>query len=275
METSITTTDRTNILAMAKSLRDGERPQQFPTLKMRNSKNPTSSVKKGEFYTSKIVDGKEDITPLGANPHVVILHRRYSYSYFNKETEKLEAFTNEIDGFHPNQKVDLTIIAPGGSKTLQSFMWPEFKQWKAQDEELGKKLTFKNIMYCVLGDPKPENVCRLFVSNASVTGVKDGEKTGDYKNPLLGSFTEFSKMFTYSGTEYCMSVCELGSQWLETNEYYLVTFKALMDNPETDECIALLGGLLKSFTPQKNVVIEPSEVHFGVPELVDSKDLPF
>lgn len=243
--TALAPADQNRLLSQARGEVSRPRLPQFPTIKMRNAKSTMKDIKKGEFALVKNIEGEggksEDVTPLGPTPKIVILKRRFSYSYYDEDTQELVAWTNEIDRFAEGQIVKLA-HKRGGKKTVRSFTWPEFKAWKEQADE-GKKLTFRNVLYVCVGEPKIENLARLFVSNASVTGVTDGEKTGDYKHPLPGSFLDFEKPISWSQSAYFECVCELGSTWLEQNEYYLMTFKNAGPNESMDATLPIYGML--------------------------------
>jgi hypothetical protein len=245
MENALVPSQRQELLRMMRDEVPAPRLPDYPTIKMRNAKSSLKEIEKGEFCLLKKVDGKEEkeITKLGTNPRVIILKRRYSYSYYDEDTDTLVAWTNELDGFNPSQVVKLARKGPNG-KTVQTFTWPEFKAWKEQDP-LGKLLTFRNILYVIVGEPKIENLARLFVSNASVTGVRDGDKTGSYSDPLPDSFIAFEKPISFGNSAYSEYICELGSKWLEQNEYYLTTFKVVGPNDLLDETAAVYALLRK------------------------------
>lgn len=246
MSTALTTQEHDHLLSLARAQVGRPRLPDYPTLKMRNAKSSLKDVEKGAYCIVRKVekDGTmaEDIQAIDGNPELIILKRRYSYSYYDEEMDSLVAWTNELDGFTPDQTVKLARKGPNG-KEIQTFNWPKFKEWKKSDP-LGQKLGFKNILYVCLGLPKVENLARLFVSNASVTGVKDGEKTGDYKNPLPGSFIDFEKPLSWSGSSYLERVCQLGSKWLDQNEYYLMTFTDIGENKNIADTLPLFKLLM-------------------------------
>lgn len=243
----LTPTERA--IAKAKQQLGQNRMPLVPSLKLQNKgSTAVEGVKEGEFFVTwreKKDDGKfEDVAvALGAHPEIVILQRLYSYSWYRKESAgkpgRLMAWTNEIESFWPEkpdgtpQTVYLMVNPDNASAPHVEFRgnYQEFKSHKEanyKDRDGDNLLKFKNVLYVYLDVPGHDDkkVFRFFIGNSSVTGVPDGAKTGDYKNPEPQSLLSFiaglqsSEPNVFFGTK-----CRLGSRLKSGGiEYYLTTF---------------------------------------------------
>jgi hypothetical protein len=239
--TALTTVEQQKYLQDLRSEVGGTRLPQYPKIAMVNDKSEVKGMVKGEYYTSEQMKNDageyETITKsIGTNPEIVLLRRRYSYSFYSKKQDKLLAWTCELDDFKQNVCL---LNNSTGTPTLEfSGSFREFKTYadqKYRDQEGKNLLKFRNVFY-VLFQGK---VYRLFVSNASITGIPSGEDHGDYKNPQEGSFLLFEKLLQASQMHYSERVLRLGSQLKEGDSYYLMTFADAGENLNIVEAINL------------------------------------
>jgi hypothetical protein len=231
-----------------------ERQSTFlPTLKLKNvGGDAIEGVKDGEYFVTfqeEDDDGnkKKRVISVGANPAITIIKRLYTYSWYREakgETPaRLMAWTNELEAFtdiKPNGErqevvlVDNSQISGSGvdePKIVYDGNYKGFKEYKDQnyrDRDGDNLLKFRNVLYVYLPvDGTDKCVFRFYVSNASVTGVKDGAKSGDYKNPEDGSLLKFIESVQASehGILYGTKA-KLGSRYKSGGiPYYLATFE--------------------------------------------------
>ena len=286
--TSLTTAEQQKYLQDLRSEVGGARLPQYPKISMVNAKSEVRGMVKGEYYTSESVKNDkgeyETMTKsIGTNPEIVLLRRRYSYSLYSKSQDKLLAWTCELDNF--DQQVCLVNNA-SGSPTLEfSGSYQDFKAYKDskyRDIEGRNLLKFRNVFYVLFGG----RIYRLFVSNASITGIPAGEKHGDYKNAQEGSFLLFEKQLQAAQVHYSERIIRLGSQIKEGDSYYLMTFADAGDNPNIAQAIearqqldadlrqrfAQDFGSLLAGQIQKDAVIEAEPVYASETKI---EDLPF
>lgn len=202
----------------------------------------------GEFYVTSYRrdedsgDYQKKFTNIGRDPEVILIKRLYSYSCYNKKDKKVVAWTNEFEGFTANDEVFL-IRKPNGTPHLETRLpYPEFKQYRVKkyyDDLEGKnKLSFRNVFYALYKG----RLCRMFVSNASITGVPEGEDHGDYKNPQPGSFVQFERGLRDDQgyvRHYSERKIRLGSIHNAKKDYYLMSFTDVGATPEAELIQAL------------------------------------
>jgi hypothetical protein len=221
----------------------------IPTIKLKNSMSKVKGVKKGHFFTTEEIDGEVKHTDLGETVEVVILNRYYTYSNYDKDTEKLVAWTNEIIDFDSN--VCVYVPQEGSAPTTEIMHFTDFKTLKKNDK--WGRMTFKNVLYVLLN----EKVYRMFISNASNTGVVDGDKYGDFDNPLPDSLMKFCDKVGAQAGCFTDKICILGANWLEDNNYYTISFN-VGDTPKVDaEAYAI--SLEKFHTATHNAVLPTRE----------------
>lgn len=249
--TALTTEQQQQYLQELRSEVGGTRLPQYPKIAMVNDKTDVGSLKnamrdsngqllKGQFYTSdQIKDGDEYKTvnvSIGMNPEVVLLRRRYSYSFYSKTQKKLLAWTCELDDF--KQQVALVNNSSGSPQLEFSGSFQDFKAYREknyQDKEGKNVLKFRNVFYLMFNGL----IHRMFVSNASITGIPPGEDHGDYKNAQAGSFLLFEKIVAAAGMHFSERVLRLGSQQKQGDSYYLMTFADAGENLKIVEAIDL------------------------------------
>jgi hypothetical protein len=240
--TALTTADQQKYLQELRSEVGGSRSPQYPKIAMVNDKTEVKGMQKGEYYTSEQVkddsgEYKTVTKSIGMSPEIVLLRRRYSYSLYSKSQEKLLAWTCELDDF--KQEVCLVNNSTGTPTVEFSGSFKAFKEYayqKYRDPVEGKNLLkFRNVFYVMYQG----KVYRLFVSNASITGIPAGEKHGDYKNPQAESFLLFEKLIQAAEMHYTERVIRLGSKLKEGDSYYLMTFADAGENVQIGESIEL------------------------------------
>jgi len=261
---------RQEIMAKVRGeFRGGTKVPFIQQIKMKNVKNPLDQFEKGEWYTIKENDeGEKVYESIGTEPEVVILKRCYSYSMYDKDNEKMLAWTNEIDGFSAFHNVCVVSMEHG--KPEAAFVG-DFKKFQAAkkdiERQLGYKFKFVNVLYVLYKD----EVYRLIVSGASVTGVKDGEKYGSYQDVQPGSLEDFKNYIVSSESEcYFFTRCKLGHKFLKKNEYYVSTFTTAgaVADAERDRMLLLFSKV--EDTIQKLFMVRFAPLLAGRPETDDS-----
>lgn len=220
----------------------------FPQLKLCNSMSDIDGVKKGEYFT--VIEQKNDadeyekaIDNIGKEPEIVILERRYSYSIYDQDLEKMIAWTNELDGFSQDHPVYVISNKDDGPRLLTRASFPQFKANKeALESELGGKFKFRNILYVYL--PSKDKVFKMFVSNGSVTGIADTDKYGSYQNVQPGSFEDFKNYIVNASEpdQFFGTRCRLGSREHKKG-FLLMTFNAVGPVKDIEAMFRLYVGL--------------------------------
>lgn len=229
-----------------------KRPPQMPQLRMYNvkAKENIPGVELGEWFIDEyVVDettkkGEKIRTPLGAHPSVLILKARYSYKLYDKDADRLVGWTNELDPMDRDQLVRIVYHDGNEARVIATLTKREFKDLKDRartkskkldetltlEEKIASRLKYTNVIYVYL--PEADRGLRLIVSNASGTGVPDGEaKFGSFDDPQPLSFSEFKDKMTAERPEVLFKhYCILGSRKkLDVKgelEYYLMQFEA-------------------------------------------------
>lgn len=230
-----------------------QRLPSIPGFKLSN-KGSKDDVPEQHFYLSaskKNDQGEfeDQIIDVGTEPVITILHRRYSYSWYRKENKakglpgRLMAWTNEIEGFGPDQRVMLVNNREEGVDPFIEYDG-DFQGFKAhqnshyQGPDGRTLLKFRNVLYVWYYHPERErHLYRMFIGNSSVTGVPRGAEQGDYKNPEPRSLLKFIETLRTSepGGVLFGSKCKLGSH-LQTGgiEYYITEFENAGPTPENE-----------------------------------------
>ncbi len=258
----------------------------FPTIpQIRLVNKDMKQAKEGTYFIEKRNGENVEVTSIGENPIIVILYRTYTYSYFTPE-DGLIAWTSDIHGFGQMDEVTLYKKLNGKVEIDFEGSYPEFKAFAAQkyttiDPVTGKPkklLKFKTVLYVSYEG----QVYKMFVSNASSSGVLDGLPSFDKAQPKsLQVFMDTcwkSKSLPYEFTVM------LGSQYIEsTKPYYIMTFShagnQLVDDlrnsiklsQEAQKAIIMIDTARKNYNKKEDPL-----AHEGLQaEEVDPADLPF
>ena len=232
MSTQLLSPEQTEALNKARRMNAKPRPPVVPELKL--VQTDIGNIKAGNYIikTYNPETKESDITKIGENPKVTILHRAYSYSYFDEVDKELKAWTNEFTGF---TNLDQTFLfSKKDGKAVAEFQgnYPQLKRYKNENYCFKKGanvmslLKFRTILY-VLYAGKPY---RMFVSNASNSGIDpDTGKPADMGRPMEGSLGKFCQEVSHSDANaFFEHTCALGSTKIEPEgkpAYYLMTFK--------------------------------------------------
>ncbi len=230
--------------ALAKMRKANAKPQisAMPEIKFKQSDKEMGDLSKGNYYLKTFENETVKMKDIGPNPEIVILHRAYTYSYYDEDAETLRAWTSDIDSFDDFGTVYLFEKLPDGKVRIEkegsyqavkpSIKSPKYQMTKG--EKVKNLMKFQSVLYVLYEGI----VCRMFVSNASAVGIKEGEKFPDFDNPQLLSLEHF--VSTTRGEEVSALsefVCKLGSIYKKdsTVPYYILTF----ENVGRNEDIAL------------------------------------
>jgi hypothetical protein len=249
--------EQQNVLAKARQVASRPNVQRVPELRLYNTMMKVDGVQIGEYFIQEWdTEAKEQkITPIGPNPKIAILHRCYSYSYFDEDAKdashpkgRLIAWTTEFNGFTALDTVTLFSSDGKDTKVEQQGSYKEIKAYINQkyvvqkpNGSIKKLMKFTNVLY-VMYEGK---VYRMFVSNASAAGV-DGDEGADFKNPQPESLLDYlGKASEVREAAYFENQCELGSRFVEgERQYYLMLFKLVGPNPDLVAAIDTYGKLL-------------------------------
>ncbi len=249
--TALTNAETQRALQHARSQVAGPRLPQIATIRMKNDKSDVKEFEKGEYFIERSQKNEESgetekvRKSIGMNPEVSIIRRLYSYSFYSEAEERLMAWTNEFEGFTFNDIVYL--INNEKTPTRLEFHAP-YQEFKAYAQEhykdrSGKNLLkFKNVFYVWYEG----ELFRMFISNASITGIPAEEKHGDYKNPQPGCFLNFEKtLLDEQGLQraYFEAKCRFGSKQKDGDSFYIMTF----ENAGPPENIAGLVAVWQQF----------------------------
>lgn len=236
MSTALTVSEENDLLKIAIAEVGGKSLPIIPQIGMVNNMSDVEGMSIGEYYIRRSVeeDGERKTVyqSIGFKPELIILLRRYTYSRFSKSQDKLIAWTNELEGFSDDDMVHL-INNKGEKPQLEtSLPYPQFKSYinrTYRDDEGKMTLKFKNVLYV-----KYENeIYRMFLSNASVTGIPAGEDHGDYKNPQKGSFTAWERTLKAPEPQaYFFRTVKMGQSEVQGKDYRLMTFEDLGMNDD-------------------------------------------
>src|SRR3990167_674243 len=252
--TTLQTTQLNSILSRARTEVGIDRLPFIPVMKLSNKGNQSIKISEHEtidipeqhFYISYVEENQDEgtakrVIDIGENPEVVIIKRRYSYSFYSKTEDKLVAWTNEIDQFSLLQEV--RIINNFGDAPFTEFLgtYFQFKKYK-NDKYISKdgrqELRFRNILYIYFPNEfTDKKIFRLFVGNSSVTGVPEGEIQGSYKKPEPQSLLDFAKKVSVSEPNvFFKTKCRLGSKYHAGDiDYYMITFEPCGNVENFDE----------------------------------------
>src|SRR5687768_17617107 len=80
--------------ALLNRIKPKPRLPRIPELRLYNTMMDVPDVERGEYFLSRYNPEakKNDITPIGPNPKVVILRKLNSYSYYNEKLKRLVAW---------------------------------------------------------------------------------------------------------------------------------------------------------------------------------------
>lgn len=191
METELSTTESKALSTLTPELqakldrdrsRGGNQYPAIPLIRLAN-KDQTQCAEGEYFIETKVKDGEWEIQKLGKNPELVVLYQTRTYSYFDRESNQLVAWTSDIHGYGDNNVV--LYLKTDGKVTIDfDGTFNEFKSYRTKFDVINpatglKKeslLKFKNVLY-VLFEGK---VCKMYVTNASAVGVQpDGKPSFD------------------------------------------------------------------------------------------------
>lgn len=284
--------ERQAILDEARSQNKRAFTPRIPELRLTNKEMET--VPSGEYYLQEYdsVERKKIITPIGANPEIVILRKATTYSYYSDKLERLVAWTSDIYGY--SEYDDIVLFKNDGATQFIEFKgsYPEFKAYSLKhytitnpvEDRTEKLLSFKTVLY-VLYEKK---VYRMFVTNTGVAGVAAGEKRPAFGNPQPLSLTHFLDSVSDSSSgersaACCESICKLGSVFVDdtTIPYYMMQFTEATKKPDIEFVLdmyaqlktdlqVLLAEDIKRMTSPNKVAVEITP-----PYAIDPSSLPF
>lgn len=213
----------------------------MPSIKLKGSEKKVEGLTRGNYYIETYENEEKKVRDIGPNPVVTILHRCYTYSYYDEDAKQLVAWTSEIDDFGSGEEVYIFWKKSGKAAAEFRGSFKEFKAYKEQHyttEVKNKRkslLKFQNCLY-VLFDGQ---VCRLFVKNTGVCGVAPGTNIPDFDNVQPHSLEDF--IASTRGMEMEAALlefsCQLGSKFIEDAEqpFYIMTFKNAGPNEKLPE----------------------------------------
>jgi len=235
-ETALTTQAEQSLLKLARSKTGTARIPLPPSIKMVNHKGEIKGMEYGEYYIE--TQEKEDNNEyqkvqksIGMNPEVILLLRLYTYTMYSETENKPLYWTNEFADFKAmvyliNNTIEQQYLQFSGS-------YPDFKKYKVEkftDKKGKSELKFRNVFYVSY----EKKIYRIFVSNASITGIPSGEKHGDYKDPQASSFLKFEESLETMDDGFRQAFlevnCKLGSIKVQDEDYYLMTFENIGKN---------------------------------------------
>lgn len=243
----------------------------IPEIKL--AQQDTSGVKAGEYYTQEYDSVKKEkvFKNIGKNPHIVILKKAATYSYYDEKSKTLVAWTSDIEGYSEYHNV---ILFKNGEKPFIEFKgsYPEFKAYSLKNytvtntvtNNVEKLLSFKTVLYVLFN----EKVYRMFVPNTGVAGVADGEKTGDFKNPQVLSLTHFLDSSSDMSSEAQSgaifdTVCEMDSKLIpSTVDFWIMQFKNTEIKPDK---VSVVSTCMQLTEDLKNLLREDIQRMGGLP----------
>lgn len=265
--TAVLSPEDQEVLRQARQLNARPEVISFDTIKLKNSEKKLidmfgQPIPRGH-YLIETYDAEKKAKlyrALGEHPEIVVLHRCYTYSYY-EDGVGLVAWTSDIQGFTDADRVVLFSKKSGKAAVEFDGTYPEFKQYAASHYvsrglKERKLLQFQNLLYVLFEGV----VYRMFVTNASAAGIPAGEKGPSFKDPQPGSLLSFIE--TTRGTEMdgalCEWVCRLGSQFKDDAEqpFYLATFENAGANPKLSEALAQLKKLMTDMVKQQKDAVE-------------------
>lgn len=218
------------VLRQARQLNAKPSVPSYSSLKLKNSAKEVEGLTRGHFFIESFDGENKQFHTLGANPEVIILHRAYTYSYYDEDAG-LVAWTSEIQGFDDSDFCVLYAKKDGKAEIRYEGGYPGLKRFMAEKYVVtmpsGKEkklMKFQNLLYVLYKN----QVYRMFVSNASAAGIAPGEKAPDFKKPQLLSLQHF--IDTTRGAQMdaalCEFACTLGSKFINDAEqpYHIMTF---------------------------------------------------
>ena len=131
----------------------------------------------------------EKVRELVKDPKIIILRKRYSYSYYDSTKNSLELWTNELDTFDASQPV-VVFDKQKDLKKPEIMTYAEFKdaklnraEWvKVERGEARSLFTFVTVLYIVVDGI----IAKFFVKMSSLIG-QQADGTYDFKSPMPGS----------------------------------------------------------------------------------------
>jgi hypothetical protein len=250
------TPEQQEALQNARSLNKRPSAPSIPQIKVASPSSEIEGVAPGNFYT-EVYDPETEkniLTDIGVNPAVVILHRAYMYSYYDKDSNKLLAWTSDIQGFSKFDKVYLYSIDgekagvewDGGYQDFKKYIKENYTMENKRTGKVENLLKFRNVLYVLHGGM----VFRMFASNASVTGIAKDSTMPDYKKPQINSLIHFCDLAGVESGDTALfeSVCELGTELRKNGEvrFYLITFRFAGPNPKLANAVDCWNALLAS-----------------------------
>lgn len=238
---------------LEKSRKVNSRPTvpNIPSIKLKNSEKKVEGLTRGYYFTETYENEEKKTRDIGPNPVVSILHRCYTYSYYDDDKDMLIAWTSEIEGF---DSLDPTVYlySKKGDKAVVEYRgpYPVVKKYMKENYSIQKGdkqkslMKFQNCLY-VLFEGK---VYRMFVSNAGAAGIAEGAKGPDFKDIQPKSLTDF--IDSTRGAEMAALYefnCKLGSRFIDDAEqpYHIMTFENIGPNEKIAETVPICRQLEK------------------------------
>jgi hypothetical protein len=242
METALLTPADAEALKAARSLNSRPTVPNIPSIKLKNSEKKVEGLTRGNYFIEDYDGENKTFRDIGPNPVVHILHRCYTYSYYDEDASQLVAWTSEIDGFteydptvylYSKRDGKASVEFCGNYPSVKQYMLANYSVTKGEKQK--SLMKFQNCLY-VLFEGKPY---RMFVSNAGAAGIAEGAKGPDFKHPQKESLQNF--IDTTRGIEMEAALlefdCQLGSRFIEDAEqpYYIMTFTNAGPNEKIPE----------------------------------------
>lgn len=237
MSTALTTPQQQQALAAMRAANAKPTVSSMPEIKFKQTDTEVQGLTKGHYYLKTFENEEVKVRDIGPNPEVVILHRAYTYSYYDEQAETLRAWTSDIDRFddltyaylfEKDDKGTVRIIAEGSYPALKkSIKSPKYQVMKG--DTVKNLMKFTNVLYVIFEG----QVCRMFVSVASSVGIAAGEKSPNFDQPQPLSLEDFVQTTRGIETQGLGEfVCKLGSIYKKdvTQPYYLLTFENIGPN---------------------------------------------
>lgn len=281
---STLTPEQQEALKIARSLNKRTSLPSIPQIKVASPTSEIQGVSPGHFYT-EVYDSelkRNVLTDIGVNPAVVILHRAYSYSYYDKATDKLIAWTSDIQGFSSFDKVYLYSFTgekaalewDGGYPDFKKYIRAEFTMENKKTGKVENLMKFRNVLYVLHGN----QVYRMFASNSSVTGIAKDSNVPDYKKPQINSLIHFCDLAGVESGDnaFFESICELGTELRKNDatQFYFITFRFAGPNPQLSGAIDMWNELHASL----KIMLEDDVKRMSAPKTVPAdaiiEDLP-
>lgn len=225
---------QSEILAQARAMNAPRAIVRPPEIKLYNTMMKVDLSNPGDFFTKRYIadQDKTEIQNIGPTVDFVILHMASTYSYYSEKLERLVAWTSDIVDYSKpaylfkNDGEHVFIEKQGTGFDVKDYIKAKYVNRDPDTGEVTKSLmTYSTVLYVLHGGTGPENIYRMFVSNAGMAGLEPTTGKPDFKHPQPGSLKEVLKPIQFAGSALFERKIRMHSTYVDgARQFWLMQF---------------------------------------------------